>query len=64
MIKKILNLIINNQVEMNSKMFDKEYPVSIVNSEENIDQIESESNKMKVEDFEEDKAILDIDDYK
>ena len=45
-------------------MFDKEYPVSIVNSEENIDQIESESNKMKVEDFEEDKAILDIDDYK
>lgn len=49
---------------MNTKMFDKEYPISITNSDENADQNETESNKLKVEEYDEDKALIEIDNYK
>lgn len=45
-------------------MFDKEYPISITNSDENVEQLETELNKLKVEDYDEDKALIEIPDYK
>lgn len=62
--KWVLRHITNNEVEMNTKMFDKEYPISITNSDENADQNDTESNKLKVEDYEVDKTLIEIANYK